>query len=109
MKYQTKERKPSQRPDSVPSSVGLVWAPVISGVSCKHQASPISAQACLFWQLKSANFKMDGYVASRFHVALILLPSQPIILVPKPRPACELEEQRTPFGLHKKRSYMYKL
>lgn len=30
MKYQTKERKPSQRPNSVLGSVHLAWAPVIS-------------------------------------------------------------------------------
>lgn len=28
--HQTKERKPSQRPNSLPGSVCLAWAPVIS-------------------------------------------------------------------------------
>ena len=93
MKYQTKEEtEPEARLSPKLSRLGL-GTTVISGVSCKQQASPISAQACLFWQLKLVNFEMYGHVALRFHVMLTLLASQPIILVLKTR-ACMNWEHR---------------
>lgn len=36
MKYQTKERKTSQRPNSVPGSVRLAWAPQLFQKSFLH-------------------------------------------------------------------------
>lgn len=108
MKYQTKERKPSQRPHSVPGSICLAWAPQLFQKGFLHtldfpyfsiSLAVLATQIGQFWDVELWGLNAFAWLS-------IPLPSQPITHVLKSLPSWtgSIEDA---LQFSEKRSYMY--
>lgn len=103
MKYQTKERKPSQRPHSVPGSICSAWAPQLFQKGFLHtldfpyfsiSLAVLAKQIGQFWDVELWGLNAFAWLS-------IPLSSQPTLLFLNPCPR-ELEAQGMLFSSQKR-------